>query len=61
MIKKVTIVNENILLKQYVDLALEEDNILSIGSFGEYLFLDMDVSTKEAKILSTLIIKLNSQ
>ena len=44
----IRLVNEQTLLKQYVDLAGQQKNISFVGRLGTYRYLDMDVTIAEA-------------
>ena len=44
----IRLVNEQALLKRYVELASREKNISFVGRLGTYRYLDMDVTIAEA-------------
>lgn len=47
---------ENILLDKYLELAKKEKNITFAGRLGTYRYMDMDVSIKEALVLTESLI-----
>ena len=57
----IRLVNEKVLLKQYVDTALQEENISFIGRLGTYRYLDMDVTIREAIDVANSFLRFNKE
>lgn len=57
----IRLVNEQALLKRYVELANKESNVSFIGRLGTYRYLDMDVTIAEALNAADSFLQLKSK
>ena len=55
----IRLVEEKVLLQQYIDLASKEDGVSFIGRLGTYRYLDMDVTIREAIDVAKSFLKFN--
>lgn len=53
----IRLINDKKLLQKYIDLANSENNVTFAGRLGTYRYMDMDVTIKEALILSQKLLK----
>lgn len=53
----IRLVDDKVLLKQYVELAEQTDGVTFVGRLGTYRYLDMDITIKEALETSDQLIK----